>query len=218
LSAVEIVQVLMRGLPTTVSLLLTATALAFTVAFIAGISRVSKYKFVRIGTMIYVEFFRGTSLLIQLFWLFFVLPEAFGIRLDPFVAGVITLGLNYGAYGSEIVRSAILSVPKGQTEAGIALNMTRTQQMFRIILPQAFRTMIPGLTNNSIELLKGTSLVALITLQDMMYWGQNLRGADYSSALPVFAILLVMYFLIALPLILLSKYFEKRASRGVAST
>lgn len=214
MSAVEIVQVLMRGLPTTVSLLLTATALAFTVAFIAGISRVSKYKFVRIGTMIYVEFFRGTSLLIQLFWLFFVLPEAFGIRLDPFVAGVITLGLNYGAYGSEIVRSAILSVPKGQTEAGIALNMTRTQQMFRIILPQAFRTMIPGLTNNSIELLKGTSLVALITLQDMMYWGQNLRGADYSSALPVFAILLVMYFLIALPLILLSKYFEKRASRG----
>lgn len=218
MSIADIIQIIMRGLPTTVSLLVVSTALAFAVAFVAGISRVSRFKFVRVGTLIYVEFFRGTSLLIQLFWLYYVLPEAFGVRLDPFLAGVVTLGLNYGAYGSEIVRSAILSVPKGQTEAGIALNMTRNQQMFRIILPQAFRTMIPGLTNNSIELLKGTSLVALIALQDMMYWGQNLRSEDFSVALPVFVILLLMYFLVALPLILLSKYFEKRASRGVAST
>ena len=218
MSPIEIVNVLMRGVTVTVSLLLASGALAFVLAFIAGLSRVSQYKAVRVLTMIYVEFFRGTSLLVQLFWIFFVLPQLFGIRLDPFMAGVVTLGLNYAAYASEIVRGAILAVPEGQTEAAIALNMSKFQRMRYVILPQALRTMLPGFGNISIELLKGTSLVSLITLQDMMYIAQNLRAADYSQSLQVFGILLLMYFVLALPLIVLSRYLERRASRGVAST
>lgn len=218
MSAADIISVLSRGVTVTVSLLLAAGILALVVAFIAGLSRVSEIKAIRVITTIYVEFFRGTSLLVQLFWIFFVLPQLFGIRLDPFMAGVITLGLNYGAYASEIVRGSIISVPEGQTEAAIALNMSKFQRMRYVILPQAFRTMLPGFGNISIELLKGTSLVSLITLQDMMYLAQNLRASDYSLSLQVFGILLVMYFVLALPLIVLSRYLEKRASRGVAST
>jgi len=216
LSAIEIVNVLSRGVTVTVSLLLAAGLLSYLVAFIAGLSRVSRFRAVRVLTTIYVEFFRGTSLLVQLFWIFFVLPQLFGIRLDPFTAGVVTLGLNYGAYASEIVRSSILAVPEGQTEAAIALNMSRFQRMRSVILPQALRTMLPGFGNISIELLKGTSLVSLITLQDMMYLAQNLRASDYSISLQVFGILLLMYFALALPLIVLSRYLERRASRGVA--
>ncbi|MGI2329460.1 ectoine/hydroxyectoine ABC transporter permease subunit EhuC [Planococcus sp. YIM B11945] len=218
MSTIDIVSILMRGVTVTVSLLLAAGVLTFAVAFIAGLSRVSRFKTIRVATTIYVEFFRGTSLLVQLFWIFFVLPQLFDIRLEPFFAGVVTLGLNYGAYASEIVRSSILAVPEGQTEAAIALNMSRFQRMRRIILPQALRTMLPGFGNISIELLKGTSLVSLITLQDMMYLAQNLRASDFSLSLKVFGILLVMYFVLALPLIVLSRYLEKRASRGVANT
>lgn len=218
MSASEIVEVLSRGVTVTVSLMLVSGILALVVAFVAGLSRVSGLKIVRFLTTVYVEFFRGTSLLVQLFWIFFVLPQLFGIRLDPFMAGVITLGLNYGAYASEIVRGSILAVPDGQREAAIALNMSKTQRMRFIILPQALRIMLPGFGNISIELLKATSLVSLITLQDMMYLAQNLRAADYSLSLKVFGILLVMYFVLALPLIVLSRYLEKRASRGVAST
>lgn len=217
LSTIDIMEVLTRGAVVTISLMLASGALAFAIALIAGLSRVSRFKAVRILTTAYVEFFRGTSLLVQLFWIYFVLPQLFEVRLDPFMAGVITLGLNYGAYASEIVRGAILSVPNGQTEAAIALNMSRFQRMRYVILPQAFRTMLPGFGNISIELLKGTSLVSLITLQDMMYLAQNLRAADYSLSLKVFGILLLMYFVLALPLIVLSRYLERRASRGVAS-
>ncbi|RLQ85025.1 ectoine/hydroxyectoine ABC transporter permease subunit EhuC [Planomicrobium sp. Y74] len=218
MSAAEIVEVLSRGVTVTVSLMLVSGILALVVAFVAGLSRVSGLKIVRFLTTVYVEFFRGTSLLVQLFWIFFVLPQLFGIRLDPFMAGVITLGLNYGAYASEIVRGSILAVPDGQREAAVALNMSKTQRMRLIILPQALRTMLPGFGNISIELLKATALVSLITLQDMMYLAQNLRAADYSLSLKVFGILLVMYFVLALPLIVLSRYLEKRASRGVANT
>lgn len=218
MGAIDIINVLMRGVTVTVSLLLASGILALAVAFISGLSRVSGVKIVRVLTTIYVEFFRGTSLLVQLFWIFFVLPQLFGIRLDPFMAGVITLGLNYGAYASEIVRGSILAVPEGQTEAAVALNMSKFQRMRFIILPQALRTMLPGFGNISIELLKGTSLVSLITLQDMMYLAQNLRASDYSLSLQVFGILLIMYFVLALPLIILSRYLEKRASQGVANT
>jgi polar amino acid transport system permease protein len=103
-----------------------------------------------------------------MFWFYFALPH-FGIVLPAFAVAVITMGLNYGAYASEIVRSSILAIPKGQTEAAIALNMTPRQRMWRVILPQAFRLMLPGFGNISIELLKGTALVSLITLNDLTY-------------------------------------------------
>ena len=123
---------------------------------------------------VYVEVFRGTSALVQLFWLFFVLPQ-FGLTLAPFLVAVLALGLNVGAYGSEVVRGAILGVPRGQWEATTALNMTRAAALRRIILPQAFVAMIPPWGNLFIELLKATSLVSLITLSDLTFRAQTVE-------------------------------------------
>lgn len=211
---IDIVPRILPGLVVTLQILFSGAALAFVVAFVAGLGRISRFAIVRSITAIYVELFRGTSLLVQLFWFFFALP-AFGFQLTPFFAGVLALGLNYGAYGSEIVRGAIVAIPKGQTEASIALNMTRWQRMRLVILPQAIRMMLPGFGNTAIELLKGTSLVSLITLTDLTYKGLMLQNTNISYTFPVFIVLLILYFLIALPLIIGVKRLEKSASRGV---
>lgn len=199
----------------TVKVLLLSAVLAFCIAFVAGFGRLSRFAVVRFITAVFVELFRGTSLLVQMFFFFFALP-AFGIELSPFTAGVIALGLNYGAYASEIVRGAILAIPHGQTEAGIALNMTRWQRMRLVILPQAIRIMLPGFGNNLIELLKGTSLVSLITLADLTFQARVLKDNYVGNQVEIFTLLLLMYFVIALPLIFLSRWLEKKASKGVA--
>ncbi len=211
----EIIPLILPGLTITVQVLLASAALAFAVAFVAGLARLSRFSVIRKITAIYVELFRGTSLLVQLFWIFFALP-AFGIQFSPFLASVVALGLNYGAYGSEVVRSAVLAIPNGQTEASIALNMTRWQRMRLVILPQALRIMLPGFGNNAIELLKGTSLVSLITLTDLTYKGLIIQNNNLSYTMPVFVVLLLFYFIIALPLIFGVRRLEKNASRGVA--
>ncbi|MNY48497.1 Glutamine transport system permease protein GlnP [compost metagenome] len=115
--------------------------------------RLSRFWLVRNAATVYVEVFRGTSLLIQLFWLYFALPMLLDIQIPAMTAAVIALGLNYGAYGSEVVRSSVLALPKGQYEAAIALNMSRYGTMRRILLPQAFVRMIPSFGNLQIELL-----------------------------------------------------------------
>ncbi|WP_017754763.1 ectoine/hydroxyectoine ABC transporter permease subunit EhuC [Calidifontibacillus oryziterrae] len=211
----DIIPKIIPGAVVTIEILLAASCLAFFVAFIAGLGRVSRFSIIRRITTVYVELFRGTSLLVQLFWIFFALP-AFGLKLSPFLAGVVALGLNYGAYASEVVRGAILAIPYGQTEASIALNMTRFQRMRLVILPQALRIMLPGFGNISIELLKGTSLVSLITLTDLTYKGLIIQNTNISYTFPVFIVLLIIYFIIALPLILAVRKLEKNASKGVA--
>lgn len=197
-------------------ILVLSAIFTFVIAFVAGFGRLSRSRIVRRITAVYVELFRGTSLLVQMFWIFFALP-AFGLELSPLLAGVIALSLNYGAYASEIVRGAIQAVPHGQTEAAIALNMTRWQRMRLVILPQALTIMLPGFCNTSIELLKGTSLVSLITLGDLTYQAMMLRNSYTSQQGEIFFLLLVLYFVIALPLILTARWLEKRASKGVAT-
>ncbi|MCF6410778.1 ectoine/hydroxyectoine ABC transporter permease subunit EhuC [Alkalihalobacillus sp. EGI L200015] len=199
----------------TIKILITSALLTYLIAFIAGLGRVSQFSIIRTLTLIYVELFRGTSLLVQMFWIFFALP-AFGVEFSAFWAGVLALSLNYGAYASEVVRGSILAIPKTQTEASIALNMTRWQRLKLVILPQAFRIMLPGLGNNSIELLKGTSLVSLITLGDLTYRGLIIQNTNLSYTVPVFILLLILYFIIALPLIILVRRLEASASKGVA--
>lgn len=108
----DIVPKILPGVIVTIEILLAASCLAIVVAFIAGLGRISRFAFIRRITAVYVELFRGTSLLVQLFWIFFALP-AFGFQFTPFLAGVVALGLNYGAYGSEIVRGAIMAIPQG---------------------------------------------------------------------------------------------------------
>lgn len=151
--------------------------------------------------------------MIQMFWLVFALPML-GIQLTPMFAGVLALALNYGAYGSEAVRSSIQAVPKGQTEAAIALNMTPFQRMRRVVLPQAVVMMLPAFGNLLIELLKGTSLVSLIMLTDLTFKGMLLRTFDISRTPEILGLILVMYFILAIMITLSVRWLERKVSAG----
>ena len=212
-ASIDLLPALWKGALVTVEVAFWSTLLAGVIAFAAGFGRLSKNRVIRWLTTVYVEIFRGTSLLVQLFWLFYALPLV-GLEIPPLVAGVFALGLNYGAYGSEVVRSSILAVPSGQTEASIALNMTPWLRMRRVILPQAFIMMIPSFSNLLIELLKGTSLISLITLSDLTFQGMLLRTYNASRTFEIFGIILVIYFLLAYPLTLSLRWLERRVSAG----
>lgn len=203
---------LSEGLIITVVTTILSALLALVLGFIAGLMRMSKNKFVRFLVGIYVEVFRGTSLLVQLFWIYFVLPM-FGITMSALTAAVLTIGLNYGAYTSEVVRSGIESVDQGQYEAGVALNFTRWQRMRRIILPQAFVLMIPNLGNQLIELFKSTSLVSLITLTDLTYQA-NVLNATTLQTTEIYIALLIIYFILAWPLTKGMDILERKMTEG----
>ncbi|MFL1676855.1 ectoine/hydroxyectoine ABC transporter permease subunit EhuC [Paenibacillus dendritiformis] len=210
----EYLPTLLQGAWVTLQIVCFSVILAIICAFAAGLTRLSKYRVIRFISAVYVEVFRGTSLLVQLFWLYFALPMLLDIRMSAMAAAVLALGLNYGAYGSEVVRGSILSVPKGQYEAAMALNMSPWLRMRRIILPQAMALMLPSFGNLLIELLKGTSLVYLITLMDLTYQGMVLRSFDNSSTPQIFALLLLMYFIMAYSLTLGIRFLERKAVKG----
>lgn len=157
-----------------------------------------------------IELFRGTSLLVQLFFIFFVLPlPPFNLEIPAVLAGIIALGLNYGAYGAEVVRGSINAVPPGQWEATTALSLSRTQRMWRVIFPQAWVLMVPSLNNLLIQLLKGTAVVYLITIVDLTAELNRLRvQTDVYFA---YGIGLLIYFAIAYALTLGMNALENRA-------
>jgi polar amino acid transport system permease protein len=172
-----------------------AGILAVFMATLAGLMKLSRHATVRAVAGLYIEFFRGTSLLVQLFWIFFVLP-LFGITLEKYTAGIIAVGLNIGAYGAELVRGGIQSVPRGQFEATVALNMSPYKRMRRIILPQALLNMLPAWGNLLIELLKGTALVSLISVTDLMFEAKQINSSVFLSA-QAFGTAMVIYYLLA---------------------
>jgi polar amino acid transport system permease protein len=172
-----------------------ASFVAVIAALLAGLGKISANPFVRGVSVGYVEIFRGTSLLVQLYWIFFVLP-LFGITLPPFTAGFMSVGLNVGSYGAELVRGAIQSVPRGQWEAAYALSMSPAKRMRRIILPQAFVLMLPPWGNLLIELLKGTALVALISVTDLTFQAKQINASTFLSA-QAFGAALIIYYLLA---------------------
>ncbi|OZI44604.1 ectoine/hydroxyectoine ABC transporter permease subunit EhuC [Bordetella genomosp. 5] len=187
---------LLEGLEVTLRIMAGAALLAIPIAVLAGLGRMSSHLWVRGLATGYVELFRGTSALVQLFWFFYVLPM-FGVKLPAMLVGIVVLAANSGAYGAEVVRGAIQAVVRGQREAAVALNMTPAQTMRRIILPQAIPAMLPPTGNLLIELLKNTALVSLITITDLTFRGQLLRGETLRTT-EIFLVILGMYFAVAL--------------------
>lgn len=210
----DILPILFRGLGVTIELTVLSAILAFCVSFIVGFGRLTKITPIRILAGIYTEFFRGTSLLVQLFWVYFVFP-LFNVNLSSMQAGILVLGLHFGAYGSEVVRSSILAISIGQTEAGTVLNMKPRQILWRIILPQAFIMMIPTFGNYLIELLKATAIVSLISLNDLMYHGTMLQNTTLRTT-EIFGMVLILYFCLAYPLTLGVHWVERKMSVGRA--
>lgn len=204
---------ILQGAWVTVKLTVMGCALALVMAFVAGLGRVAPWRAVRWLAVSYIEFFRGTSIFVQLFWIYFVLPLT-GVSLTPMQAGVMALGLNVGAYGAEVVRGAIRAVPRDQIEATVALNMTRWQRMRYVILPQALPMMLPTFGNNAIELLKATAVVSLISLSDMTFQAQVVRSQTGNTLIP-FVTILILYFVMALILAGVIRAIERRVTRGL---
>ncbi len=145
-----------------------------------------------------IETFRGTSALVQLFWVYYVFP-LFGLNLPPFLSATIVLGLNSGSYFSEIIRSAFVAITSGQREAALALHLPRTYVFRRILLPQALPLIMPGFGNMLISLLKFTSLASLVTVQDLSFKASMLRTAFGQSG-AIYTATLIIYFILALVL------------------
>lgn len=202
------------GILTTVQLTVFGAALAAVIAFVVGVGRGARHPVVRFASALYVEVFRGTSALVLMFWLFFVVPLAFQVQLLPMWAAVLALGLSYGAYGAEIVRGALAAVPEGQREAALAVGFTRMQQLRRVLLPQALPEMIPPFTNLLIELLKGTALVSAVSVADVSFAAQLARLATGES-LQVYAVVLVIYFALAFGITRGMRVLERRAKASV---
>lgn len=205
---------ILQGAWITVLLTLSGSAVALVVAFIAGLGRLSSVAMIRWIATAYIEFFRGTSIFVQLFWIYFVLPMTGLWTPTPMQAGVLALGLNVGAYGAEVVRGAILAVPRDQTEACTAVNLTRFQRMRHVILPQALPMMLPTFGNNAIELLKATSVVSLISLADMTFQAQVVRSQTGNTLLP-FGTILVLYFVLSSVISFGMRRLERRVTRGL---
>ncbi|NHO33992.1 ectoine/hydroxyectoine ABC transporter permease subunit EhuC [Acetobacter fallax] len=197
----DLARSILHGLGITLLLTLSGSALAFVCAFVFGLGRISRWRSVRIFSIVYIEIFRGTSVFVQVFWLYYALP-AFGLLLSPLFAGILGLGLNVGAYGAEVVRSAVQATGQDQYEACYALNLTRYQSYRYIILPQAFPRMLPVFGNNMVELMKASSIVSLISLADITFQAQQFRIRTGETFLP-FAATLIVYFLLYLGILAL---------------
>ncbi|MGW0705141.1 ectoine/hydroxyectoine ABC transporter permease subunit EhuC [Streptomyces sp. NPDC002643] len=207
-------ELLLRGIWITVQLTVFSAALGAVVAFVVGLARTHRLWIVRFLAGAYFEIFRGTSALVLMIWVFFVVPLTLGWQLVPMWAAVLTLGCTYGAYGSEIVRGAVAAVPVAQREAGVALSFTPGQRLRRIVLPQAWPEMVPPFCNLLIELLKGTALVSVLGVADITFAAQLVRNATGQSA-PVYTVVLVMYFVLAFVITRVMRQVERRAKAGV---
>ena len=209
------------GIIVTLQLTIGGSVLAFALAAILGLAARHDNIVVRGGARTVIESFRGTSLLVQLFWFFYVVPLFFPDLFDnQQVAGMATailaLGLNYGAYGAEVVRGAINAVPKGQWEASVALSLSPRRRMFRIVWPQAWAIMIPSLSNLGIMLLKGTAVAFVVFQHDITYVSRILQQRTNDTFFS-FGTGMVMYFLIAYILVLIANAAEIRAKNRLGT-
>ena len=186
---------LLLGTITTLKVLICATILYVIISIIFGLMRVSNNSTIQGVATVYIEFFRGTSLMVQLFWFYYVLPF-FGLTLEAFTSGVVAIGLNFGAYGAEIVRGGVLAVPRGQWEGAHALNFSPIKRMKRIIIPQIFPIILPPAANLTVELLKATALVALVTVVDLTFEAKQINAITWLSA-QCFGTALLIYYVIS---------------------
>ena len=169
------------GALVTIEITAVAVALGTLIGLFVGIAELSRYWYFRVPSKIYVDFIRGTPLLVQIFIIYFALPIILGVRVEPFVAAVAACSINSGAYVAEIFRAGIQSIDKGQMEAGRSLGMSWGQTMIHIVIPQAFRRIIPQLGNEFIAMLKDSSLVSVIGFEELTRKGQLIIASTYGS-------------------------------------
>jgi polar amino acid transport system permease protein len=212
-------RVLAPGVPVTVIATLGGIALTIVLSFTAGLALLAPSRTVRAISRIYVEGLRGTSEVVQLFWIFFALPLLVGFQLVPIWAGILVLGLNHGAYGAEIVRGAVRSVPRAQVEAAIALSLTPAQRMRRVVLPQAVVEMIPPFNTLFIQLLKSTALLSFVAIDEITNLANQRLIPNFGpQSWLVWIVVLVLYLLLALAITAVMRLLEAAAAARVGRT
>lgn len=205
---------LMGGLQGTIPVSLASFALGLILALIVALMRISANRLVSWAARAYISVIRGTPLLVQLFVIFFGLPSI-GVTIDPWPSAVIAFSLNVGGYAAEVIRAAILSVPKGQWEAGYTIGMPRVQALWRIILPQAARVSVPPLSNTFISLVKDTSLASLILVTEMFRVAQQI-AAFSQEFMVLYVEAAAIYWVFCLVLSAGQVRLERRLDRYVA--
>ncbi|WP_112181014.1 amino acid ABC transporter permease [Paraliobacillus zengyii] len=199
----------------TIPLTLISFSIGLILALLTAIMRLSKSFIVRKPAVIYVSAIRGTPLLVQLFIIFYGLPSL-NLTIDPYPSAIIAFSLNVGAYASEIIRASILSISKGQWEAGYTIGMTQNTVLKRIILPQATRVSVPPLSNTFISLVKDTSLASLILVTELFRRAQEIAAVTYDFML-IYIEAAILYWVICFLLSLVQQAIEKRLERYTAT-
>ena len=200
---------LITGAGITIQITAISVGLGLIIGMFVGIARISNVKLLRWLAAIYIDFLRGTPLLVQIFLIYFALPVILEQRVDPFIAAITACGINSGAYIAEIFRAGIQAIDEGQMEAGRSLGMTWVQTMRYIIVPQAFKNIVPPLGNEFIALLKDSSLVSVIGFEELTRRGQLIIARTYGS-LEIWISVALIYLVRTLTISRLVAYLEKR--------
>jgi His/Glu/Gln/Arg/opine family amino acid ABC transporter permease subunit len=206
--------VFLQGLGVTVFLTLVVILLAGVLAIPIALARLSTTTWIKLPADFYVEFIRATPLILQLIYIYYVLPAA-GIQLDPLTAAIVGLTVNYSAFMSEVYRSGIQAVPSTQREAARSLGLKPSIIFIKIVFPQAFRIVIPALGNYLIALFKDTALASVVTVQELMFSGQIIAARNYQY-FTVYTITAILYFAVGYPSALLVRRLERWSQRGWA--
>jgi glutamine transport system permease protein len=203
------IPLLLAGAAVTIQITALSVGFGLLIGMFVGMARLAKLFPVRAAAAVYVDFIRGTPLLVQIFLIYFALPIVLGTRIDPFVAAITACSINSGAYVAEIFRAGIQSIDKGQMEAGRSLGMTWPQTMRHIILPQAFKRVIPPLGNEFIAMLKDSSLVSVIGFEELTRRGQLIIARTYGS-FEIWLTVAFIYLLMTFTISRLVDYLERR--------
>ena len=203
------IPLLLTGAGITVEITALSVFFGFCIGIFVGVARLAKLRLIRYAAAVYVDFIRGTPLLVQIFLVYFALPAVFGSRVDPFLAAIAACSINSGAYVAEIIRAGIQSIDKGQMEAGRSLGLSWGQTMRYIVMPQAFKRIIPPLGNKFIAMLKDSSLVSVIGFEELTRRGQLIIARTYAS-MEIWAAVAIIYLIMTLTISRLVAYLERR--------
>ena len=203
------IPILLQGAVITIQITVMAVGCGFFIGMIAALANLSRFRIVRLLVKCYVELFRGTPLLVQIFMIYFALPMVIGQSINPYVAAVTACSINSGAYVSEIFRAGIQSIDKGQMEAGRSLGLTWGQTVRYIVMPQAFKAIIPPLGNEFIAMMKDTSLVSVIGFEELTRRGQLIIARTYGS-FEIWTAVAIIYLIMTLSISQLVAFLERR--------
>ena len=208
---------LIWGLVNTLKVTVVALSFGIPIGLVLALLRLSSKRWVSMSIGLFIEFFRSTPPLAQLFWIFFALPIILDVEIDPYTASVLTFSIQSSAFFAEVFRAGIISMEKGQWEAGYAIGMKRRQVLKRVILPQAVKRMIPAFLERIIELMKTTTLVSTISYSDLLFQANAISQLTYRP-LEVFTVAAAMYFMVLFPTSVAVRRLERRLAVSGEST